>query len=127
MTACHGTPHLDWSESPPSDGQRILPRGSASREVHHAYLVGVADPTEEIPAGFLFVTGLNNKNNKHPRSDKVFITRYPCLEASDAKIFALLVAKPCRVSQAYWEWLQELPFGAVVFGNPKTKVETTLS
>jgi hypothetical protein len=44
-------------------------------KLHHAYFVGVVDPTEEIPSGFLFVTGLNNNNNKHPRIDTVFITR----------------------------------------------------
>jgi hypothetical protein len=30
------------------------------------------------------------------------------------------------MSQANLEWLHELPFGAVVFGNQKTKGETTL-
>jgi hypothetical protein len=101
--------------------------GARSPEkLHHAYIVGVADPTEEIPAGFFFASGLNNNNSKHPRSDKVFITRYPCLEASDVKILPLLVAKRCRMYQANWEWLQELSFGEVVFGNLKTKGETTL-
>jgi hypothetical protein len=101
-------------------------RARRPEKLRHAYLVGVADPTEEIIAGFLFVNGLKNNNNIHPLSDKVFITRYPCLEASDANILPLLVAKPCRTSQSNWEWLQELPFGAVVFGNPNTKGKTTL-
>jgi hypothetical protein len=37
-----------------------------------------------------------------------------------------MVATPCCMSQANWEWLQELPFGAIVLGNPKKKGKTTL-
>jgi hypothetical protein len=60
---------------PPLMVKEYCHRARYPENLRHAYLVGVADPTEETPAGFLFVTGFNNNNNTQPQSDKVFITR----------------------------------------------------
>ena len=46
---------------------------------HHAYCVRVADPTDALPEGTVFVTGFGVEC---PDRD-ILITRFPCTEKSD--------------------------------------------
>jgi hypothetical protein len=96
-------------------------RSQRREKLRHAWIVGVADPTGGIPEGHVFVTGFHDN---HP--GQVFITRSPCLEASDAKLLPLLLEKPSSMTQFQWDWMRKLPFGAVIFGNPIKESEPTL-
>jgi hypothetical protein len=49
---------------PPLMVKEYYHRARRPENLRHAYLVGIADPTEEIPAGFLFVTGLKKTITK---------------------------------------------------------------
>lgn len=76
-----------------------------------AFVVGVADPTGAIPAGCVFVTGLQGVN-------KVFITRSPCVLPEDGRVLTAIDSiRPGHMKEADWQWLQGLPFGAVVFSG----------
>ena len=83
--------------------------------VKHASLVGVADPTDSIPQGHVFLTGF--KSTSAP--SKVFLTRSPCAEAADGKIVPVFNESQILFSEDY-QSLSKLPFGFVVFplGKP---------
>lgn len=86
----------------------------------HAYVVGVADPTYAIPAGFVFVTGFSNVSTPN---GQIFVTRSPCAKASDARMIPMVRSKPDEMAQLDWDWLNSLPFGAIIFANPKKGIE----
>jgi len=94
-----------------------------SRYLKHAWLCGVVDPTGGIPEGHVFITGLGLRKQE---VTQVFITRSPCMEASDAKVLPNITTKPDEISSADWKFLQGLPFGAIIFGNPSRCEEMTL-
>jgi hypothetical protein len=83
--------------------------------LNHAFLVGLGDPTNELPPGSIFVTGLQHSNLD---MEKLFVTRSPCVEPRDGRMLPLVTSKPDYMSLANWEWLQTLPFGSIMFGNP---------
>jgi hypothetical protein len=89
----------------------------------HAYLRGVADPTDEIPAYSCFITGLNNYNSTINRTDFVFITRSPCIRASDGKKIKVMTTKPSSMSDESYNILRSLPFGLIIFGFPPDKMK----
>jgi hypothetical protein len=77
-------------------------------------IVGVSDPTSELPKDHVFVTGMNSNDC----SDKVFITRNPCTQKSDGGLVNLVAGKkPVGMSKSNWDYLQSLPFGFVIFGH----------
>ena len=82
----------------------------------HAYVVGVADPTNALPPGQVFVSGFSYVETPN---DEIFITRSPALKASDGRKVKLVTSRPEKMSGEDWTWLQALPFGAIVFANPK--------
>ena len=86
----------------------------------HAYVVGVADPTDALPAGFVFVTGFSNVSTPN---GQIFVTRSPCAKASDARMIPMVISKPDGTTQLDWDWLNSLPFGAIIFANPKKGAE----
>lgn len=86
----------------------------------HAYVVGVADPTAALPAGYVFVTGFSNVSTPN---GQIFVTRSPCAKASDARMIPMVTSKPDGMAQLDWDWLNSLPFGAIIFANPKKGVE----
>jgi hypothetical protein len=84
------------------------------------HVVGVRDPTDAIPHGHIFVTGPTRMPfDKKRKGNHILITRPPSIEPSDCKLLPVLVSKPESMSVVKWNWLCSLPFGVVIFGNPK--------
>lgn len=83
----------------------------------HAFLIGVADPTDSIPEGHVFLTGMTCQDSDRI-PDKVFLTRFPCTEASDGMVVEVCDERHF-LSEDY-QFLCSLPFGTVVFplGKP---------
>jgi hypothetical protein len=79
----------------------------------HAWLVGVSDPTNEIPRGHVFVTGFKGRQS----SKRVFLTRSPCARSTDGRVLPTLLTKPPSMSEVMWHWLQALPFGGLIFST----------
>ena len=73
----------------------------------HASLVGVADPTDSIPLGCVFLTGMSNP------PARVFLTRSPCTEASD--VIVVNVPEKGDLLLSCYNFLSYLPFGTVIF------------
>jgi RNA dependent RNA polymerase. len=86
------------------------------RKTAHAFVRGVADPTESIPPNYVFITGLSGIGAE---LKKVFITRSPCILATDACVIKVVTSKPKHMRKDDFEWLNSLPFGIVIFGFPK--------
>ena len=82
----------------------------------HAWLVGCADPTDALPPGHIFVTGLHSMAVAQ-KLTRVFITRSPCTKPSDGQLLPLVMERPPNMPLATWEWLLRLPFGAVLFSG----------
>lgn len=72
----------------------------------------MADPTSSLPANSVFITGMQGKIT---RSD-VFVTRHPCPLKTDGILFTHVNVKPNNMSKEKWEYLNSLPFGALIFG-----------
>lgn len=89
--------------------------------IYHAFLRGVADPTGEIPPNVVYITGLS-KNQV--LGETVMMTRSPSIKVSDGCRIKVLKKKPKSMSTENYDWLNRLPFGAVIFGFPK---KSTLS
>ena len=84
---------------------------------NHAWCVGVADPTEALPPGHVFVTGFGV--GPASRNDRVFMTRSPCTEQGDARLLPVVRSKPATMSDDDWSFLSELHFGLVIFAHPE--------
>jgi hypothetical protein len=83
---------------------------------NHAYVVGVADPTSQLPPGSIFITGTSKANWS---MKELFVTRHPCVEPKDGRMLPVVTFKPAGMTQENWDWLQTLHFGAIVFANPR--------
>jgi ribosomal protein L24 len=82
--------------------------------LQHASVVGVADPTNSIPPGQVFVTGM-----WHMSQESIFVTRFPCNHPTDGRILSNVTDKPQSMAESDWIWLKELPFGAIIFADAK--------
>lgn len=97
----------------PKDACELYVKKSASaKHLEHASLVGVADPTNSLPAGHIFVTGM-----KHLSPESLFVTRFPCNHPKDGRLLPNVTTKPVSMSETNWNWLNELPFGAIIFSD----------
>jgi RNA dependent RNA polymerase len=85
------------------------------KNLKHASLVGLADPTGMIPSGHVYVTGIHGSSEFGP---DLFVTRYPCTEKSDGTVWPLVREQPSEMSDSDWAFLQSLHFGGIIFGNP---------
>jgi hypothetical protein len=84
-------------------------------------------PTGFIPSGHIFVTGLSSlKEGTHQRLQSIFITRSPCVNPDDVQMLPLLTKRPPKMPFADWKWLNQLPFGAVIFPLCQSPNETPL-
>jgi RNA dependent RNA polymerase len=81
----------------------------------HAWLVGLADPTNALPKGHIFVTGM-----KYHPPPIIFVTRSPCTRPDHGRMLPLGTAKPDSMSDDDWNWLQARPFGGIVFAQAPT-------
>ena len=79
----------------------------------HTHLIGMADPTGKLPPNTVFLTGTNND------LEELFVTRSPCMEAKDGRVLKVVKAKPDSMEVEEWDWLSNLTFGAIIFGNPR--------
>ena len=84
------------------------------KEVHHSFLVGVADPTGSIPEGYIFVPGMGVKQCV---LENLFVTRCPCMVQEDGRLLPVLNSKPMKMNQADWNFLNSFSFGVIIFGN----------
>eukprot|EP00977_Amphora_coffeiformis_P027714 scaffold34636_cov171-Amphora_coffeaeformis.AAC.1 len=84
-------------------------------DLRHTWVVGMADPTGSLSPGHIFVPGFKGT----VELDKIFITRSPCREPDDGRMLPMISKRPTGMSQEHWEELNDLPFGSVVFANPK--------
>lgn len=80
--------------------------------IHHTFMPGYADPTGAIPHGHVFVTG-----SKPFQENLLFVTRSPCIFPSDGRLLPNLVTKPNAMVIDDWNWLNSLPFGALIFAD----------
>lgn len=48
----------------------------------------------------------------------MFITRSPCIRASDGRRINVVSAKPPNMELDVYKWLNTLSFGVVIFGFP---------
>jgi len=93
-------------------------RNARSREnLKHGWVVGVADPTNAMPEGHIFVTGMGTEHAAH---SMLFVSRSPCVERSDGRLLPVIMSKPKTMSSDDWDWLCGLHFGAIVFANPRS-------
>lgn len=79
----------------------------------HAWVIGVADPTHEIPSDSVFVTGCHVKCRCV--SSQFLAVRIPCIKPSSGKLLRQLTTKPATMSAGHWKFLLGLPFGAIIF------------
>lgn len=82
-------------------------------KIQHTHLVGMADPTNQLPPNTVFITGI-----KGFEIDEIFVTRSPCMERKDGRVVRVVATKPGRMNIDYWDWLQNLSFGAMIYANP---------
>jgi RNA dependent RNA polymerase len=91
---------------------------SITREgVNHAWLIGLADPTDSLPVGHVYVTG----SGFQVSSGRVFVTRSPCMKPTDGRILPVVHQKPDRMSHEDWNTIQAFPFGGIIFAYPKKR------
>ena len=84
--------------------------------INHAYVRGVIDPTGQLPSGHVFLTGVRNED---ALGDELFVTRSPCIQVDDARMLNVVTEQPECMDDDSWEFLQELPFGAIIFPFPE--------
>ena len=78
---------------------------------NHGCCVGLADPTDAIPEGHIFVTGFGQGN----KMKDVFITRYPNTEKKDGLLVPIVTKRPKKMSKENWDMLCSHEFGFVFF------------
>ena len=82
----------------------------------HAWALGVADMCS-LPAGHIFVTGLQPTLVQTGGPHELFITRSPCIKPADGRMLPVVTEQPAAMDDPTWRWLLALPFGAVVFSS----------
>jgi len=90
-------------------------KGSLRRE---AWLVGAADPTDMLPPGHIFVSGLGS--DLLPQRDGqriVFVTRSPCTNPEHGLLVPVVTSRPAGMLNEDWDALQNRHFGEVLFSN----------
>ena len=99
--------------------QRYIKDSSKWSGVNHMYLRGVADPTNKIPPDYVYITGLKSKETRDfLDKNQLFITRIPVVKVEHSLMVKVMTEKPATMSESEYEWLETLPFGAIIFGFP---------
>jgi hypothetical protein len=109
ILACVGVPEdLMWQYEERS-------RGWSGRK--HGSLVGVADPTNMLPEGTIFVTGMGVGIGAG--ETEIFTTRFPCTEIGDSLVLPRVTKRPAKMNIKDWKMLCGIHFGIVIFAKPK--------
>ncbi len=101
-----------------SEWTSMFASSKKAETVQHANVVGVADPTEGIPPGTVYLSGFRNirYQNKPLEIECLFVCRHPSVERANARRLPILTKKPRDMAQSQWSFLESLPFGVIVFG-----------
>lgn len=101
-----------------SELQKILADAKKLTSLMHANVVGVADCTNAIPPGMVYISGFQNIPNFQAALERksVFVCRHPCVERVDARRLPILTNRPLGMSESQWAFLQKMPFGVIMFG-----------
>lgn len=89
------------------------------KKVMECYVVGLADPTGEIPSGYCFVPGLPKKITDRLPKGCIFVTRSPCMSLRDGVLLPVMTDKPKKMRNRDWDLLMEHSFGSIFFGSSK--------
>lgn len=95
--------------------QQYVKDSRQCRGLEHSSVVGVADPTNALPPGSIFVTGI--VNSAVASLPEVMVTRFPCTDPKDALKLPLITSKPDVMTDSDWQFLCTLPFGSIIFAN----------
>lgn len=94
-------------------------RSRQPKKLKHAHLKGCIDPTGALPSGKVFIAGHTTSNNKRELFgkiyNKVYLSRSPCLEPTDAKLVSVVGSKPKDMNKTDWELLCSYSFGTIIF------------
>ncbi len=93
-----------------------------------AHLKGCIDPTGFLPPKTVFIPGYTTDNDNRRAlfgkvHTKVYLSRSPCLEPTDAKLVSVIGSKPKQMSNDDWEVLCSYRFGTIIF--PRSKEGST--
>ena len=91
----------------------------------HAWMVGMADPTDSLPPDTVFITGCRYFQPSCP--PRVFMTRSPCVLVEHGRMVRTVSTRPKHMTSAQWNWLWDLPFGAVIFSTAGNGVPLPLT
>lgn len=97
---------------PRNVSQRYIEEATKPQGLQHAFLGGVADPTNCLPEGHVFAPGMANYQR-----DTLFVTRCPCIEPEDGFLLPIVTTKPKGMSNASWSALNDIHFGTIIFAN----------
>lgn len=91
-----------------------------------AHLKGLIDPTGSLPENTVFISGHTaDSSNRRvifgKAHSKVFLSRSPCLEPTDAKLLSVVGTKPKEMSEEHWNELCSKGFGSIFFPRSLTR------
>ena len=103
---------------PKKQCEKYVKLSTQHENLNHAWVVGVADPTDGnfLPPGHVFVTGMKNTLVGY---QNIFVTRSPCVLPTDGRMCPLVLTKPDNMPVEMWEDLNNRPFGSIIFASPK--------
>jgi len=98
--------------------KKAIEQHVSSSSPKHSWMVGLADPTGQIPPGKVFVTGFTEiLSSKVINLEKVFVTRSPCVKLEDGRVVSAIQSRPSGMSPKNWEFLKSLPIGGLIFSS----------
>ena len=85
---------------------------------------GSIDPTGALPRKTVFISGYtkdsdNNRAMFGKVHTKVYLSRSPSLEPTDAKLVSVVGSKPKEMSEDDWDMLCSYGFGTIIFPRSK--------
>ena len=111
-----------------TDIEAYARRSRYCKDLKHAHLIGLADPTNQIPEGMVFITGFTTDISTGERTligkghKQMYVSRSPAVSPGDAKILSVLSEKPTEMSDKNWNCLCSYRFGSIIFGAPRKKL-----
>ena len=89
-----------------------------------AHLKGCIDPTGALPRKAVFISGYTTDSDNSRAlfgkvHTKVYLSRSPSLEPTDAKLVSVVGSKPKEMSENNWDMLCSYGFGTIIFPRSK--------